>query len=75
MSPFQYVLLIHLIKIRLLANCFRSSITGEAAYDKPDAFIPERWYLYPEKVKEKSVFAPFSTGESPFHPKYLTDGR
>ncbi|KAH8703479.1 L-ornithine-N5-monooxygenase [Talaromyces proteolyticus] len=35
---------------------------SEAAYDKPEAFIPERWYLHPGMVKDKTAFAPFSTG-------------
>lgn len=28
----------------------------------PESFIPERWYKYPEMVKEPSAFAPFSIG-------------
>jgi hypothetical protein len=38
------------------------SLTGEAVYEKPLDFIPERWYLYPKMVKEKSAFVPFSAG-------------
>ncbi|THC90909.1 hypothetical protein EYZ11_009626 [Aspergillus tanneri] len=35
---------------------------NEAAYTKPDQFVPERWYLHPVMVKDKTAFAPFSTG-------------
>ncbi|KAI1742715.1 cytochrome P450 [Xylaria scruposa] len=32
------------------------------AYSSPDEFIPERWYSQPELIRDKSCFAPFSTG-------------
>ncbi|EEA26095.1 hypothetical protein TMatcc_005654 [Talaromyces marneffei ATCC 18224] len=35
---------------------------SEAIYEKPEEFIPERWYSRPELVKEKSAFAPFLIG-------------
>ncbi|KAG2414635.1 hypothetical protein HFD88_003826 [Aspergillus terreus] len=35
---------------------------SEAAFEKPQEFIPERWYLHPNMVKDKSAHAPFSTG-------------
>ncbi|KAL1990145.1 hypothetical protein VTN49DRAFT_5984 [Thermomyces lanuginosus] len=35
---------------------------SESAYMSPESFIPERWYKYPEMVKEPSAFAPFSIG-------------
>ncbi|KAF4629546.1 hypothetical protein G7Y89_g8601 [Cudoniella acicularis] len=31
-------------------------------YEKPEEFIPERWYLQPDLIKEKKAWAPFSTG-------------
>ncbi|KKK19690.1 hypothetical protein AOCH_000841 [Aspergillus ochraceoroseus] len=31
-------------------------------YEKPCEFIPERWYKYPELVKDKRAFAPFNIG-------------
>ncbi|KAL9122024.1 MAG: hypothetical protein Q9187_001416 [Circinaria calcarea] len=34
----------------------------ENIYTNAEAFIPQRWYSRPELVKEKSAFAPFSTG-------------
>lgn len=34
----------------------------EEIYTQANAFIPERWYMYPEMIKEKSAWAPFSTG-------------
>ena len=34
----------------------------EAIYTHATKFIPERWYLYPDMIKEKSAWAPFSTG-------------
>ncbi|KAL4878233.1 cytochrome P450 [Aspergillus karnatakaensis] len=36
---------------------------SELAYDRPEEFIPERWYKWPELVKDKAAFAPFSAGE------------
>ena len=59
--------LVYLSKSREIAKYLRFSLTGDAAYDKPDAFIPERWYLYPEMIKDKSAFAPFSTGRLLFY--------
>ncbi|PWY75516.1 L-ornithine-N5-monooxygenase [Aspergillus heteromorphus CBS 117.55] len=35
---------------------------SEEAYERSLEFIPERWYLYPEMIREKSCFAPFSIG-------------
>ncbi|KAL1975132.1 hypothetical protein VTN31DRAFT_3524 [Thermomyces dupontii] len=35
---------------------------SESAYASPESFIPERWYKYPETVKEPSAYAPFSIG-------------
>ncbi|KAL2832090.1 cytochrome P450 [Aspergillus cavernicola] len=35
---------------------------SELGYERPDEFIPERWYKSPELVKEKTAFAPFSLG-------------
>ncbi|KAI4199256.1 MAG: hypothetical protein LQ350_004716 [Teloschistes chrysophthalmus] len=42
---------------------FYSLGRSEAIYVRPEEFCPQRWYEYPETVKEKSAFAPFSTGE------------
>ena len=46
----------------------------EEIYTRASEFIPERWYLYPEMIKEKSAWAPFSIGTSklPFPPSFLT---
>ncbi|KAI5924848.1 putative cytochrome P450 monooxygenase [Camillea tinctor] len=35
---------------------------SEMAYERPDEFIPERWYSQPSLVKDKAGFAPFSIG-------------
>ncbi|RAK94837.1 cytochrome P450 [Aspergillus ibericus CBS 121593] len=32
------------------------------AYERPTEFLPERWYLHPDLVREKTAFAPFSAG-------------
>jgi tryprostatin B 6-hydroxylase len=48
-----------------LRELFLSELTprpAEAAFEKPQEFIPERWYLHPNMVKDKSAHAPFSTG-------------
>lgn len=51
----------HLSKYGLMPGTH--PITGEEIYTRAEEFIPERWYLYPDMVKEKSAFAPFSIGE------------
>ncbi|KAK6813588.1 hypothetical protein RU639_010351 [Aspergillus parasiticus] len=35
---------------------------SETVYQNAQNFIPERWYLYPRMIKERSAFAPFTTG-------------
>ncbi|KAF4226423.1 hypothetical protein CNMCM6805_004602 [Aspergillus fumigatiaffinis] len=35
---------------------------SEAAYVDPSTFIPERWYKYPNLVRDKSAFGPFGIG-------------
>ncbi|EGR47512.1 cytochrome P450 [Trichoderma reesei QM6a] len=35
---------------------------SEAVYSKADSFAPERWYQFPEMIKDKDAFAPFSMG-------------
>ena len=35
---------------------------SESIYPQAEAFLPERWYKYPEMVKEKKAWAPFSIG-------------
>ncbi|EHK23948.1 uncharacterized protein TRIVIDRAFT_147960 [Trichoderma virens Gv29-8] len=35
---------------------------NETVYSKADSFIPERWYQFPDMIKDKNAFAPFSTG-------------
>ncbi|OTA07052.1 hypothetical protein A9Z42_0079190 [Trichoderma parareesei] len=35
---------------------------SEAVYSKADSFVPERWYQFPEMIKDKDAFAPFSMG-------------
>lgn len=57
------VSLLRLVFIAFLGY-FLTLITGEDIYEKPEEFIPERWYSRPTMVKEKSAFAPFSTGTS-----------
>ncbi|KAF5861387.1 hypothetical protein ETB97_000350 [Aspergillus alliaceus] len=37
-------------------------IEAETVYQNAQDFIPERWYLYPEMIKERSAYAPFTTG-------------
>ena len=39
------------------------SHTASQVYHNPESFIPERWYSNPELIKERSAFAPFSTGK------------
>lgn len=34
----------------------------EEYYTDATAFLPERWYSQPEKIKHKNAFAPFSLG-------------
>lgn len=34
----------------------------EEIYTQADEFVPERWYKFPDMVKEKDAFAPFSSG-------------
>ncbi|PLB36896.1 cytochrome P450 [Aspergillus candidus] len=36
---------------------------SEMNYEKPNDFIPERWYKNPELIKHKEAFAPFTIGE------------
>ena len=50
----------------------KRSLTEEEIYTRAYEFIPERWYLYPEMIKEKSAWAPFSTGTSNFPSLLLT---
>ncbi|KAL8847959.1 MAG: hypothetical protein Q9221_007024 [Calogaya cf. arnoldii] len=40
-------------------------VTGrkEEIYTNANAFVPERWDLHPDMVKEKSAWPPFSAGE------------
>ncbi|KAM0260623.1 hypothetical protein ACHAQJ_002686 [Trichoderma viride] len=35
---------------------------SEAIYSKANSFIPERWYQFPDMIKDKTAFAPFSIG-------------
>jgi cytochrome P450 len=35
----------------------------ECAFERPDEFIPERWYSRPELIKDKRAYAPFSIGK------------
>ncbi|KAL6896980.1 cytochrome P450 [Trichoderma evansii] len=35
---------------------------NEAIYTDANSFIPERWYQFPDMIKNKDAFAPFSTG-------------
>lgn len=39
-----------------------TSLAEEEIYTHASTFIPERWYLHPEMVKENSAWAPFSIG-------------
>lgn len=34
-----------------------------AAYEDPEAFVPERWYSRKELVKDRRAFAPFGIGK------------
>lgn len=40
----------------------RSATIGEDVYTDANSFIPERWYQFPDMIKNKDAFAPFSTG-------------
>lgn len=35
----------------------------ESAFEKPEEFIPERWYSKPELIKDRRAFMPFGTGK------------
>ncbi|KAL3476071.1 cytochrome P450 [Aspergillus californicus] len=35
---------------------------SELSYERPEEFIPERWYESPELIRDRSAFAPFSLG-------------
>jgi tryprostatin B 6-hydroxylase len=35
------------------------------SFEKPEDFIPERWYSRPEMIKDRSGYAPFNTGAHP----------
>ncbi|KAL7929595.1 cytochrome P450 [Trichoderma chlorosporum] len=35
---------------------------NENIYSKADSFMPERWYQFPDMIKDKDAFAPFSLG-------------
>ena len=50
------LLLLTLILTIILASA------EEEIYTEANAFIPERWYLYPHMVKEKTAWAPFFPG-------------
>ncbi|KAI9151287.1 Cytochrome P469 monooxygenase [Paramyrothecium foliicola] len=47
----------------------------ESAYEKPDSFVPERWYSKPEMVKDKRAFAPFGVGRTSCAGKRLAMGQ
>lgn len=34
----------------------------ESSYERPDDFVPERWYSRPEMVADRKTFTPFSIG-------------
>lgn len=36
---------------------------SEEIYDQAEEFIPERWYKYPDMIKEKTTFMPFGLGK------------
>ena len=40
--------------------------TVASCYERPNDFIPERWYSQPELIKDKRTFSPFSTGTFPY---------
>ena len=41
---------------------FRLNTSVEKSYQRPEEFIPERWYSRPEMVADKRIFTPFSIG-------------
>lgn len=41
---------------------FVLTLIASRAFEKPDDFIPERWYNQPELIKDKTAFFPFLTG-------------
>lgn len=44
-------------------------VTVESCFEKADHFIPERWYLKPEMVKDQKANKPFLLGTPPILPK------
>jgi len=36
---------------------------SEEIFPEPDRFLPERWYKYPDMVKDSTAFAPFLIGK------------
>lgn len=48
----------------------------ESCYERPNDFVPERWYSQPQMIRNDAGFAPFSTGQSlprmPLIPSPLT---
>lgn len=48
-------------------NFFFFFVTDEAVYAEANSFIPERWYQFPDMIKNKDAFAPFSTGKLHTH--------
>lgn len=36
--------------------------TLDHCFERPEEFLPERWYKYPQMVRDKRGFAPFSQG-------------
>jgi hypothetical protein len=43
---------------------------SEDIYSEPNRFLPERWYKYPDWVKDPTAFAPFLTGISYYTPAF-----
>lgn len=41
-----------------------TAFLGEDCFERANEFIPERWYLRPDMIHNKSAFAPFGTGKA-----------
>lgn len=48
--------------LQRFANDKCLSTIDEDVYTDANSFIPERWYQFPDMIKDNDAFAPFSTG-------------
>lgn len=50
-------------EVRASTDSSRDRVLGEKVYVRPEEFCPQRWHECPEMIKDRSAFAPFSTGK------------